>query len=396
MSEGVLYEPRSLWSIANVAADDTNVTNVRMDKRHFYNGERWPITIKRMTFMAVNYSVFDTPQASAVDPTIGADEAGSIINKIRVSVSASQRFHFNSRRTLLIPGISARPRWMPQTGTTNGGEGLYLPSSLYGQCNLNFDKPLFLPRNGTIQWDLSAYTPWNTAVVKGNDQNNNASAWMVYQEEGGLWPGSARCRQVQLQAYVGDLSQADPEAKWPYPPDGFGAGALGPAVSTTTDWWAPLSRFPAGGGAERDFTGAPGTGGPLQKSFAAQESTRSGSTKITGMRTFIEQILYDVQFSSQMFPIGATSRSAPLSMRVGTRVRTENSGSKTWWWRPGAPLALVFDSITPACVYEFPEPFTMGPGDQLDVELLMPPNVENFTTTFHIGVAFNGYASIEG
>lgn len=393
MTEGVLYEPRSFWSIENVDAGAAPQF-VRFDRRHFYNGERWPITIKRLTMMAVNYTVFETPQAG-LNPAIGADEAGSVINKIRISLSSNQRYHFNAKRTLQLAGLSPRPRWMPQVGLTNAGEGLYLPSSLYGQCFLTLDKPLFLPRNGSIQWDLSAYTPWNTQVVKGNDQNNNATAWMIYQEEGGLWPGSARSRQVQLQAYTGQLTP-DPEMKWPFPADGYGVGALGPAVSASVDWWAPLSRFPAGGAANRDFTGGPGAAGPLQRSFSGQESTRAGSTKIIGMRTFIEQMTYDVQFSQNMFPVGATSRSAPLSMRVGTRVRTENAGSKTWWWREGAPLALVFDTLTPANVYEFPEPFTLNPGDQLDVEMELPANVPTFTTTFHIGVALNGFAAIEG
>ena len=395
MTDGVLYEPRSFWSIANVAADDDNLQTVRLDRRHFYNGERWPITLKRLTLMGINYSVFETPQVGDIDPALGANEAASVINRVRVSLSSNLRYHFNAKQTLIASGISPQPRWMPQTGLINAGEGPYLPSSLYGQCFLNFDKPLFIPRNGTIQWDLSAYSPWNTQVDQGNAQNNNATAWMLYQETGGLWPGSARSRQVQLQAYTGGF-QADPEEKWPFPPDSFGAGPVGPAVSATNDWWAPLSKFPAGGAANRDFTGAPGTAGPLQHSFAGQESTRAGSTELVGMRTFIEQMTYDVQFSQNMFPVGAVSRSAPLSMRVGTRVRSINAGSNTWWWRPGAPLALVFDSLTPACVYEFPEPFTLGPGDQLDVSLQLPPNVVDFTTTFHIGVAVNGFASIEG
>lgn len=399
MTDGVLYEPRSLWSIANVEATD-QPQQVRLERRHFYNSERWPITMTRVSLMAVNYSVFQTPQAGGIIPAgVGANEAASVVNLLRFAISAPQRFYFNAKNFVVDSGFSPRPVWQPPVGlTTLPGEGAYLPSSLYGQCNLNFDKPLRLPRNGTVEWDLSAYTIWNT---QRDDQpaplqTANASAWMLYQEVGGLLPGSVRSRHVPLFGYTGDMSQTDPEERWPYPADGYGAGAPGAGLRVSTDWWPGLSRFPAGGGGNQDFLGGSGVAGPPQKSFAGQESTRAGSTELIGMRTFIDQLSFDQEYSASAMPFQATSRAAPLSMRVGTRVRTVNAGSKTWWWRPGAPLALVFDSVSPASVYHFPEPITLGPGEQLDVEMELPPNVPTFTTTYHVGLSINGYAAIEG
>ena len=96
------------------------------------------------------------------------------------------------------------------------------------------------------------------------------------------------------------------------------------------------------------------------------------------------------------------TRSVAASTMVPSRIRTTDGGSGRYWWRPGAPIALVLDHITPAFVYELPVPITVGPGDALDVELEVPlsttfPDDGTATTpTFNLGVSFNGYAAIEG
>ncbi len=94
---------------------------------------------------------------------------------------------------------------------------------------------------------------------------------------------------------------------------------------------------------------------------------------------------------------------APASLRMGSRVRTTNAGSGEDWWRPGAPLALTLDTITPAAVFMLPFPITLTPGDTLDVELVIPgvpppavlPPLE-VQRAYNVGISLNGWAAIEG
>jgi hypothetical protein len=166
--------------------------------------------------------------------------------------------------------------------------------------------------------------------------------------------------------------------KWPYPPDASFAPDAAPAGGS--QWWPP----------EQTFDG---------RQFDAQESTRSGSTKLTDLRVHIDQRLYDTAMQTAF---ATPEQPTPMSLRTGTRIRLVNGGTKAWWWRPGAPLALVFDHITPANVYELPEPITLGPEEHLEVELLFPaafpqPDEEPLEpTAYHLGVSLNGYAAIEG
>jgi hypothetical protein len=113
----------------------------------------------------------------------------------------------------------------------------------------------------------------------------------------------------------------------------------------------------------------------------------------TDLRCFIDQRLYDQRLCAQF---GAASRPSPLALRTGTRIRTTGTGSQNYWWRPGAPLALVFDHITPALVMRLSDPITLPPQDQLDVEMEFPGVPGSADTNFHVGVSFNGFATIEG
>jgi hypothetical protein len=371
--DGVIHEPRSFWTVQTVESKVTP-QRVRTNKGHFYNGERWPITINRITFGGINYLLRAAPVGD-----LAVDNSG-IINKIGIRVSVPQRYHLN-RNMVLIGSIPAASTGQHATRPNpNYGPGM-TPSSLYGQCHLNFDKPLLLPKNGKIEWDVSAHTA-------NNAQAETAPTFieMGYVELGGLTGSSMRSRTVQLAVYTGnDLPGIE---DWPYLADALtaGGGAAAPAIGTT-NWWFPGSRFPAGGN-------VPDWKGQRNTTFSAQEATRSGSTEIVGMRTTIAQFAYDQEVAGSFGTVPAS----PLSMRTGCRIRATDGGSSGhYWWRPGAPLALVFDTITPANVVRLQEPIELGPGEQLDVELEFPAFVsEEESTTYRVGVALNGYATIEG
>lgn len=386
------YEPRSFWSILNVPASGV-MQRVTMNKLHFWNGERWPIEVRRIALAAINYTVTGKPPTGSeipnLAPTVGANETSSVINRTRVRISVQQRYHLNLRRMVIDAGMAPRRTWMPAT------QAIFPTSSIWGQCNLTLDEPLIVPRNGAVEWSMSGYTPWkdNSGDEPPTDQDQPTEAWLLYQEQGGMFAGSARVRQIPLLPYLGNTFPTG--EGWPYPPDGYGVPTT-LTIPSTENWWPPQSTFPAGGQG-----GANGT--QRGTSFRNQESTRAGSSKITELRTYIDQQAYDESFNNHAFATVKAARPTPLSMRVGTRIRTQGSGSNTWWWRPGAPLALVFDTITPAVVMDLPRPFTLRPNEQITVEMEFPPNVtdasvppQTFQTTYHIGCSLNGFAAIEG
>lgn len=348
MSEGILYEPRSFWSIQTQTPSITEVERVLLPKRHFFNGERWPIQINRLAVLGVNYSF--------VEATAAPNQASSVINRVRIAIAAPQRYHLNSKRFALTADISPRPTWMPQVGLVGADE----PSSLWGQSMLKFDRPVRIPRMGSIEWSLSAMT-------NNVNASTNPVATMLYQEAGGsIWPGQARTFEATLRALQGPFIQPNSEERWPFVDT---EGILGSLGFNTRNWWPPETHFNA-------------------QIFDRQESTRDGSTELTDMRVFIDQREYDEEIFN-------TAKPNAVSTKIGSRVRTTNGGSNTWWWRPGAPLALTFDHITPANVYWLKDPITLGPGDQLDVELEFPqvPSTEN---DMQVGVSLNGFAAIEG
>ncbi|MHC4717522.1 MAG: hypothetical protein ACYS5V_11165 [Planctomycetota bacterium] len=355
-----------------------------LDRRHFYNGTRYPIQINRLSIMGVNYTFNRVPEGAPVRTL----QASTVINRCRLGISFPQRFHVNSKRFVLDAAIAPRPTWQPRPPDPSvpGQPGAGYPvSSLWGQSMLGFDKPLYLPIDGTITWQLSAINRWGDAA---GGLANTIPVTMLYQEEGGLFGGSARTFQTQIQPFS-DLNYVAENAqeieRWPYPVDPFQAPPTDGVG--TRQWWAP----------ETEFNG---------QIFDRQESTRAGSTKLTDMRCFIDQRHYDEElFDSAVGGAGTSPQPSAVSMRIGTRVRTRNAGSKEWWWRPGAPLALVFDKITPANVYKLPEPITLGPGEQVNIEMEFPaaswqPGGEvpppPQPINFHVGVALNGYAAIEG
>jgi len=367
---GFLYEPRSFWDIASFELTaDAQV--VRFNREHFRNGERWPITVNRIALSGINYLLQTMPTAGQIFPY---QTSGSVGASAQIAVTPPFRQHYG-RNPVLLNTMNPRPTSMPQPRTA-------FASSLWGQCALTFDKPLYLPQRGNIQWDISAgYIP------AGDPDDPEVPAYMLFQEEGGLFAGSARTFDFLvrgLQAGAWFPSHLDPnvpvptQERWPYVPDAY-TWIYGTDPGNSTDFWDP-----AGG-----FSG---------REFDRQEATRAGTTKVLGVRTMIDQIAHDEYINA--LPNLAPTVVEPLSTRLGARIKTEHGGSQTWWWRPGAPLALVMDTITPAAVYELPYPLTLQRGDSLEVELRLPPvtglNGNPSRRMMNVGIALNGWAAIEG
>lgn len=365
---GILYEPRALWDIKAFELLDVPQL-LPMNREHFCNTEPYPMQVERIALAPINYAFRSTP-AGAKFQSVSA-----VLSACKLLVSSPFRYHLGLTPVFagaLCPGATGEP----------ADPKLY-PSGSYGLTALNFErrtlqgkvKGMILPRYGSISWDLSAANRYVSAVPLDVD------ATMLWEESGGLWPGSARSfGPIPLQE-LGTLGNfpsgqvpPNPEEGWPYRIDAFAP----PAQAGSLDFWQPQTSF-------------------TPAKFLQQEATRQGSTVINGMRVHLDQKDMD----DAIHIVAAGGLIAPASMRVGCRVQTVGGGSNRDWWRPGAPLCLVLDTITPAVVYELEKPFTLGPGDTLDVMLELPGvsglgDVEPFAKMFQLGVSFNGWAQIGG
>ena len=392
---GVWYEPRSLWLTKSITLSEYTVNGgkgaifpganlrVQLPRNPFRNGSRFPFTINRFAISGVGYPLARPDAAAMQEASPGpADLNGtSWINTLQVSIASPYRQHFTQT---VNAGLGFAPRPTGQPNTSNG------KSSLFGLSTLRFDKPLVIPKAGTIEWDISSlqgmqFLPeaenLGTITTATNLPTDPVRAVLTYLERGGLLPGSARSREVSIATNQGPGSPVPNDQGYPYAlPPAF--GPISPA-GVTVPFWDPRTRFDT-------------------KTFRDQNATRAGSTDLYGMTAAVDQLDYDEDLLT-IFP-GATV--APLSTRIGTRVRLVGGPANDWWWHPGAPMALVMDTITPASVYWLDEPITLMPGDSLDVSVDVrtgaPLNdggidyARAYAAAYQFGISFNGFAAISG
>ncbi len=385
---GIYYEPRSYWSL--LSSTDGGLWN----QDHFRNDGRYPITFTRFTISSVN-QVYDWFNPSQIFTNIHPFTFPNLLQKTLQQIRVP--FRQNYTRTATTTG-TFRPRPAAEVESKRWSEPAINIYPLQGwgprlqQSRLNFCHPLYLPQFGSIEFGLSALDDWGQ-FAQGNvlldadiDEIKASVAWF---EEGGLFAGSARIKNVPVpvRSTPEDFAYTSSEG-WPYP---LPVGEAGqpqavnyPAINNGVPWWPPASNF-------------------TPTEFDRQEATRTGSTKILGLSVSFDALAYlrrifEIQEDGAGNPDPGTSVPAPLSQRIGCSVRTTNGGSGDYWWRPGAPLSLVLDSITPSMVYDLDAPITLSPGDSLILDEIAesfaapdaPVDVKNLC------IAFNGFAAIEG
>lgn len=370
------YEPRAFWQVKRIDALPPVVSArpqvVVFDHRRFYNDQRWPIVITQISFAAIDYVLKRYANPGAGLGTLGyASE--SLIFKPRITISMRHRASF-SKQPYEVASYANTPtadRVYPPIDTTR------LFSSVFGYCYFEFPMPMELPADANIQFDLTNFNgvpAGSTPPVK----------WATAFHEKLF----ADIRLGEGRIFGGNLHTASDPTQGPF----------GPPIS-------PIALVP-----NNDPTNAlfPPEQAITPKNFAQQSPIASNSpvdtrvSKFTGISVAIDQIDYDdavtVALAPLLFP------ACPLSLRTGVRARTRAGGSQTEWWRPGAPVALVMPTITPASVYTLERPITVAPGDQLEIEIEIPPQIPvkplqgptlPVPATYQIGVAANGYAAIE-
>ncbi len=376
---GLIYEPRAFWSVQQVDTADNPSGLVTLPREDFFNGEPFPVNITHLTFAPINYIFREFEDGAPIDART-YHNCGAAALRSEIFISAPQRQAY-SRRTLQIPAWTPRPRWEPQvSGTTQPWA-----SGLWGMSRWDFEHPMIIPEQGSLEIQLAGITTvltagglndleeidFSVAVYEGPPPGKHAPGAL-------LMPGNARVHERSVLRYL-DATFVDP---FPFEPDGFGAAGYGvPSAFTTSQFWPPDQQLSA-------------------REYDAQNASQGGSTPVTGFGVHIDQIDYDDTTINTNLPAANNQPITPLSLRTAVRARMHNGGSGHWWWRPWAPLALVTPSWTPALVYKLPRMITLTPGDNLEVEIQTPGpitiNAVDIDPLYQVGIGLCGYAAIEG
>lgn len=370
MREGILYEPRAFWGVGYLDTEDgdTGVPSgvLRLPREFFLNGEKYPVTLLYACVSPVNYT-FDIYNNSGAGSSANTRNCGvAAMLDSQVVVSSPQRQHY-----LRIPGptqaLPPHPRWENEPAQAAVPPAVQR-SSPFNTYAWDFDAPMVLANRANLDFDLSRYTL--PGFMPGT---NNVFAWVGFHEIGAtFYQGMARLDNFLVQA-----QQVVAGSQTLYGADGFGFSALGQGVGA----WSSTQRFNA-------------------KEFTAQSQSSEGSVPIVGFQVMIQQQAYDSLVIANVPALTAAPTTiASLGTRIGTRARMRQGGTGAYWWREGAPLALVSPHRTVAQVHELHKPITLGPGDSLEVELTMPLGMPVGETTrervTQVGVSFCGYAAIE-
>lgn len=377
---GFWYQPASLWSTAYVDASAA-VASIRASFRreHFRNPTRHPITLNRFAICGVNFpfAIQNIPSSTAPSSAESA-----MFNKATLRISAPYRKSY-SRLEIPLASYSPRP-----TGWVSGNT--LSDSSLIGVNYLKFDKPVILPRKAALEMSLSGTVRMSTNfagfgganfTIGGAPAEARPGRFFVH-ESGGLFSGSARQKDLLVHQGGNVDPIPDPYSGIPFPIPADYAVAAEAGINPIL--WPPQSQMNA-------------------RDFEQQESTRSGSTTCYGMGVFIDQIDWDDAIKADLLvpllvPAGPLYKISMTASMLGIRARAAHApGPNDWWWRPGAPLALVLDTITDALVYELPEPITLSEGETLNVGLVLPAaSTPASPANYQVGISFNGYTAIEG
>lgn len=377
MLDGFIYEPRAFWSVGRVelfeaTARPPNV--VQLNREHFYNGEKYPITLLYACVCAPGY-VFDTFLADAVvvlDPSNFRNDAVSQMEFGSLRIAARQRQHY-AKNAGLVQMLTPRPRWEPSRQDVAGNEDA-ADSSLYNVFRWDYDAPMVIPARGDLEYELSTWlSPGGALFPDPPAFDPPPHAQIMFQELGtGPFGSNARISPNMV------LNATSTPASWTaalWGADGFGSAV--PPQNTLPGVWNAAQRFTA-------------------TQYARQNKTSDGSVPVTGVGVMIDQQDYDTDIAAQA---AGTGRVASLGTRIGTRARMRHGGTGAWWWREGAPLALVSPHRTVAQVFEFRRPLTLQPGDSLEVELTFPtaPTVGQSPaySINQLGVSVCGHAAIE-
>jgi len=291
-----------------------------------------------------------------------------------VFLAARQRYDLTVPGGLSARFFTTQPSAPAVGALVPDGTHFVRQSSRYGAVYGRFDQPLQLPSKGAVEFTPSIATYLSQTAGLDYPLARFGVAWHEYGDSLSFG-GQVRIKQG-VELLPGTTSPASQYAGWiPSAPINAPVGP-DPAAALTTPF-PPSHVFNA-------------------REFVTQDaSTRPGvSSNFSGLTVMIDQI--DMDDDATPF----TSANCSLSMlanHVGTRARTTEGGTKQDWWRPGMPLSLACPTISPAFIHHFSAPFTMEPGEQLEVFVGIPADSDlGLPEVYSAAIAVMGFATIEG
>lgn len=359
---GALFEPRGFWDIAQLDTSDAVTSGepnvVKLDREHFRNGARWPIILTRIALAPIAYLLEQQAGVAPVDATSYRND-GMNLGLAQVLIDAPFRQGY-SKRYIVGRGMQARPTSEPgmRYSTTTYASGLW------NVVRMGFDKPLVLPNKGAVEIGIGTYINANLAA------DSSLGVYVNVEERGGLWSGASRAAVMLSRVH-------NANGGYPFEPDAWPA-----FFDATINGRQTIEPYPFGTFRAQDYIKQnPSRGG-------------AGGICIDAINVHVPQSDYDDDLQGTAV---AGHPVTPFSLRLPCAARTRAGGTGQWWWRPNAPLGLMFNEITPAFVYDLPQPITLAPGDCLDVALQFPWLASNaITPKYQIGAALTGFAVIEG
>lgn len=393
---GLLYEPRALWSIARVDTSENAPGRLVLPREHFLNGGKYPITLTHITLAPIGFTFVEYDDGDPLDQQNFRNCGAASLAYVDLLITMPQRQNF-VKHTVRLSTWTPEPHYTPKAKPDTTPDPAVVPSSLWGVTRWMFDHPMIVPKLGDLEFQLSSFTNPGAGIAPSSIDDVPDTRFSVAFFEGPpygpqapdkgklLFPGNARLlrreRLRTLDPFLFDV------AGMPIQPDAFGTQTYNglPAPTLTGNLWPPDQQLSA-------------------KSYGAQNATQDGSTAVQGFAVMIDQLDYDADITAQAnttFQQVSPRPLTPLALRVSARARMRNGGTGEFWWRQGAPLALVCPSTTPAQVYRLPCPVTLAPGDSLQLEVQAPPapvvlgQVE-VDPLYQVGVGMCGFAAIEG
>jgi hypothetical protein len=366
MAGQLVYEPRALWSVARVTPAAVNVpVQVQLPKADFRNGERHPIVLEHFLIAPVGYTLVRN-NGAAEPPTTNADrhDASGAIQLQRLFITAPGRQHYSFFSIL-------ESAWTPDPTSDISMiyTGTPYASGLLNMCRWDFSRPLWQPRGYGIKFDVGGFLIQPSNILNAGSPNPRVR--LAFFERGGMFGSSARV----FQPATNISRQGGAATIFPFPADGLGSTAN------------PQ-------GSNRDPFSVTGD------QYRKRQQSQAGSERLSGFAVHIDALAYEDAIQTQGAANVVGQPIAAEALRMPVTCQTMGGVTDTYWWRPGAPLALVCPTITPAQVYRLKRPIVLHPGDVLDIQAEVPGGFLSGQTTilptYQFGVSFTGYAIIEG
>lgn len=366
-----IYEPRAFWDVLRVDATSTT-QSVQMNRNYFYNGTQWPITITKLGIAPVQYGY----STGAISGSFSRSVESLVAQGLGVQLAARQRYDFSKNSIAGGNFSSLQNNLVPGDALPGGGVGdTVQQSSRFGAYYAKFDRTLSVPPKGAVEFTPSVLI--YPAGRPGIDYPFPKFGVLFHEVGGQLsFGGQGRVKQqVTLEA-----------------------GSDLPGSSIYNDW---IPRAPINGYVPSSPLGATGVPFPPGHVFNAKEFVTQDASVRPGMPSFYEGITVMIdQLEMDDYMATNTQGSASIASLanfVGVRARMTEGGTKQEWWRPGLPLSLACPDMSPALIHELPAPFTMEPGEQLEVFVNVPAAADlEVAETYSVAVAVLGFATIEG